>query len=286
MIKFSLEKKLHTAHGALKLAVADTIDSESFVSLYGKSGTGKTSILRMLAGLMQPENGLIKMNEEVWFDHKNNINISTQKRKIGFVFQDYALFPNMNVRENVAFALAKNAAKNMTDELLELTGLSMMADRKVQQLSGGQQQRVALARAIAMKPNLLLLDEPLSAIDDDQRLQLQDTLMKLHKRFHLTTLLVSHDIREIVKLSDSILHLENGILKHYNSTAAFLNITGYIPKLSGIIVAVDENGISVFAHQSLLTIPVSQKDAGKHKIGAEIEIHYDSQSTPVIHILP
>ncbi len=132
---------------------------------------------------MKPDDGSIKMNEVVWFDTSKKINLEPQQRKTGFVFQDYALFPNMNVRENIAFALNKHDPVTIVDELLELTGLSMLASRKIQTLSGGQKQRVALARAIAKKPLLLLLDEPLSAIDNTMRLQLQTAYGSPHRRF-------------------------------------------------------------------------------------------------------
>src|SRR5689334_23790854 len=164
MIDFALQKKLHTADGEMYLQIKVQIESGKFVSLYGSSGAGKTSVLRMLAGFMKPDSGCIKMNDVVWFDASKRINVQPQQRSIGFVFQDYALFPNMNVRENIVFALNKNDSTAIVDELLEVTGLTNLAARKIQALSGGQQQRVALARAIAKKPAILLLDEPLAAI--------------------------------------------------------------------------------------------------------------------------
>jgi len=181
MIDFALQKKLHTADGEMQLQVNVQIESGKFVSLYGSSGAGKTSVLRMLAGFMKPDGGHVMMNDAVWFDTQKHINIDPQQRKIGFVFQDYALFPNMNVRENIAFGLHKNSTPGFVSELLELTGLTMLASRKIQTLSGGQKQRVALARAIATKPLLLLLDEPLSAIDSVMRAQMKTTLLEVHK---------------------------------------------------------------------------------------------------------
>jgi molybdate transport system ATP-binding protein len=207
MISFAIHKNLHTANGEMQLKVDLQIDRGKFVSIYGSSGAGKTSILRMLAGFMQPEHGFIQLNDDTWFDSKNRINKSPQHRSIGFVFQDYALFPNMTVQENIAFGLHKNDNKKIVGELLELTALNSFASRKTDALSGGQKQRVALARAIAKRPLLLLLDEPLSAIDNTMRSQLQTTLLELHRHFKLTTILVSHDTDEIVKLSDAVLHL-------------------------------------------------------------------------------
>src|SRR6185369_16123638 len=118
-----LQKKLHTSDGEMQLHVNVKIESGKLISIYGSSGAGKTSVLRMLAGFMKPDDGCIKMNGAVWFDRHKHINVEPQQRKIGFVFQDYALFPNMNVRENIAFALRKKEPVNIVDELLELTGL-------------------------------------------------------------------------------------------------------------------------------------------------------------------
>src|SRR5436853_611587 len=169
MMDFVLQKKLHTADGEMQLHVDCAFESGKFISIYGSSGAGKTSVLRMLAGFMKPDDGHITMNDSIWFDSHKHVTVRPQQRKIGFVFQDYALFPNMNVRENIAFAVNKKEAATIVDELLELTGLTTLASRAIQTLSGGQKQRVALARAIATRPSLLLLDEPLSAIDNTMR---------------------------------------------------------------------------------------------------------------------
>lgn len=224
MIQLSLEKHLHTADGDMLLHLDLTLNKGEFISLYGASGVGKTSILRMLAGFMSPDNGRIKVEESSWFDSERKINVSPQRRNVGMVFQDYALFPNMNVRENIAFALKKQDPPGIVDELLEVTGLTKLALRKPQGLSGGQKQRVALARAIAQRPALLLLDEPLSAIDREMRGALQGTLQEVHRRYHLTTVMVSHDVEEIVKLSDKVVHIENGKGIEYSSPAAFFDL--------------------------------------------------------------
>lgn len=257
MINFSLQKTLHTAEGEMQLNVQASIESGKFVSLYGASGAGKTSILRMLAGFMKPANGYIKVNNAVWFDAAEKRNLDPQHRKIGFVFQDYALFPNMNVRENISFALGKNESMNIVDELLEVTGLTNLAARKIQALSGGQQQRVALARAIAKKPSILLLDEPLSAIDNVMRVQLQDTLRAIHKRYGLTTILVSHNANEIIKLSDTVIHLEQGRFQQQTTPALFFQHENNPATLTGNIISIDEKGNAVvLIDNRLLSLPV------------------------------
>src|SRR6478735_4179890 len=264
MIDFALQKKLHTADGEMQLQMNVQIESGRFVSLYGSSGAGKTSVLRMLAGFMKPDAGFIKINDVVWFDAQKRIDIEPQQRKTGFVFQDYALFPNMNVRENIAFALGKREPATIVDELLELTGLSMLAQRKIQTLSGGQKQRVALARAIAKKPLLLLLDEPLSAIDNIMRAQLQTTLLQVHKRFGLTTILVSHDMEEIIKLSDTVIHLEYGMIKQNTKPAAFFSNGNNVAALTGSIISIDENDGGTFTivliHNKILKINSTEHD--------------------------
>lgn len=171
----------------------------------------------MLAGLLKPDDGFIKIEDDVWFDAKHHINLAPQKRKIGFVFQDYALFPNMTVAQNIAYGLDKSDDKKIVEEWLDILDLHQMRNRKSDTLSGGQKQRVALARALLRKPTLLLLDEPLSALDHNMQQRLQDELLQMHRKFNLTTILVSHDIAEIYKLSDKIFVLENGSIQKQGS---------------------------------------------------------------------
>jgi molybdate transport system ATP-binding protein len=287
MIDFVLQKKLHTADGEMQLQMNLQIENESFVSLYGLSGAGKTSVLRMLAGFMKPDNGKILMNDVLWFDAHRKINIEPQRRKIGFVFQDYALFPNMNVYENIAFALNKEESKKIVDELLEITGLSALSRRKIEALSGGQKQRVALARAIAARPLLLLLDEPLSAIDNNMRTQLQTTLLEVHKRFGLTTILVSHDMDEIIKLSDRIIHLEHGKVQDDTIPSTFFLNGSNTSTLAGNIVCIEETGTQTFTivllNNRMMKINSTEYDVN-FQIGEKVEIIYKN-AVPVIRKL-
>ncbi|HZW21937.1 ABC transporter ATP-binding protein [Noviherbaspirillum sp.] len=209
MISFSLGKQLDSASGPLQLQVEASIAGGSFATLFGPSGAGKTTVLRMLAGLARPDSGRIVVNGETWFDAARGIHLPPQHRAIGFVFQDYALFPNLSVRENIAYAVERHEG-GWVDELIALMDLGKLQERLPATLSGGQKQRVALARALARKPKLLLLDEPLSALDLNLRQQLQDELAALHRRFGLTTLMVSHELGEVFKMSDAVLRLEAG----------------------------------------------------------------------------
>lgn len=284
MIDLSLQKALHTAEGEMQLDVTAKIENGQFVSLYGASGAGKTSILRMLAGFMKPDNGFINVNDAVWFDSRQKSFLEPQQRKIGFVFQDYALFPNMNVRENIAFALDKNEPQNIVNELLEVTGLTNLAARKIQTLSGGQQQRVALARAIAKKPSILLLDEPLSAIDNVMREQLQDTLLEIHRRYALTTILVSHNAHEIIKLSDLVIHLEQGRFQQQTTPARFFRNGNEVSKLTGNVISIDEKGNAiVLIDNRLLTLPVSGATLSNND---KIEITYGNLQIQLVRDQP
>jgi len=209
MITISLYKTLHTVSGTMPLDIELKIAAGEFVSLYGASGVGKTVTLKMIAGLLTPDQGIIQVNEEIWLDTKKKINLKPQKRKIGFVFQEYTLFPNMTVRKNLEYALQKNQDPKIIEELIDLIELKKLEYQKPNTLSGGQQQRVALARALVQKPSILLLDEPLSALDNKMRVKLQEYLGKIHKKYKLTTILVSHNIEEICKLSDRVHVIEN-----------------------------------------------------------------------------
>ena len=190
------------------------LESGSITALTGPSGVGKTTLLRLIAGLVKPQSGKIAFGQEIWLDSERHVFQSPQQRRVGLVFQDYALFPHLSVRQNVAFSLKKGEDQGRVDELLREVELTQLADRRPHQLSGGQQQRVALARALLPNPQLLLLDEPLSALDRAMRLRLQDFLLEIHRRYQLTILLVTHDLGEIFRLADQVVEIEKGKIKN------------------------------------------------------------------------
>ena len=223
MVHIRASKKLAGSEGNFELSVDFSLHPGVLHTIYGKSGSGKTTLLRLLAGLVIPESGYIEVNGHVWFDSSSSINLAAQKRKVGLVFQDYSLFPTMTVKKNLLFA-QDTRDENKVNELLELTNLAALKDRYPATLSGGQQQRVALARAILREPVMLLLDEPLSALDQKTRTNLQDEILKFHKQFKLTTILVSHDKQEVFKLSDKVIVLEQGrIMRSGSPLEVFLN---------------------------------------------------------------
>lgn len=190
--------------GAMLLKVQLSIKRGLFTTLCGESGSGKTTLLRILAGLEQAR-GNISVDGQVWLDGRHSL--AVQKRQIGFVFQDYALFPNMSVIDNLLFV---KKDRKLALELLEMTKLIELAKRKPPTLSGGQKQRVSLCRALMNRPKLLLMDEPLSALDPHLRASLQQDILMLHKAFGTTSIMVSHDPSEIYKLSQRVILIEQG----------------------------------------------------------------------------
>lgn len=190
-------------------AVSARFEDGGFTSLLGPSGSGKTTLLRIVAGFVVPDSGRVRIGNGDVTD------MPVWRRRIGMVFQSYALFPHMNVRENVVFGLNRRgirgeAAAKEVRRVLELVRLTGLEDRRPKQLSGGQQQRVALARAIVTRPDVLLLDEPLSALDRRLRQEMQVELRRIQRESGLTTIFVTHDQEEALTLSDRVAILDNG----------------------------------------------------------------------------
>ncbi|MEE3705055.1 ABC transporter ATP-binding protein [Campylobacter sp. CX2-8023-23] len=215
MINFHCQKSFN----GFELDAKFSVENGEFVALYGKSGSGKSTILRLLAGFDKPNSGVISNNEQIYYN--KDIFLPPQKRNIGYLFQDYALFPNMSVMQNLLFA--KNDIKFAT-ELLELTQLLELKNAYPHTLSGGQKQRTALARALMRRPKILLLDEPLSALDTNLRTKLQDYLSQIHKKYNMSIILVSHDKHEIYRLANHIYEIDNGkIIQSGTPKELFLN---------------------------------------------------------------
>jgi molybdate transport system ATP-binding protein len=184
--------------------------NNNILVLFGSSGCGKTTSLRCIAGLERPDGGYIKLNGQIFYDRHTFI--PPRDRGIGYMFQDYALFPHMDVRKNILYGVPKNSrdAENLFHELIALLKIRHLIHRSVTQLSGGEKQRVALARALMARPKLLLLDEPLSALDIDTRLELQDELRNMQALWKIPFILVTHDREEAKKLGDTILFIHQG----------------------------------------------------------------------------
>ena len=258
MIKLDIQKRLNAEDGPMELHICTEIQRGEVVALYGPSGSGKTSTLRMLAGLMKPDAGMISFSGTPWFDSHQKTNIQPGKRNIGYVFQDYALFPNMTVLQNLQFAQKKGSNGQMLPTVLEMVELGDLKNQKPKDLSGGQKQRVALARALVQEPEILLLDEPLTALDPKMRLKLQDYLARVHKEFHLTILLVSHSISEISRLSNKVVALEKGKIVREGSPAEVLlkqNVSGKF-KFVGEILALEKADLMYVVHVLVQEQPI------------------------------
>lgn len=179
----------------------------SVIGLFGASGSGKTSILHAIAGLNTPRSGLIKIQDQIWFDSDQKINLSTQKRHVGLVFQDAQLFPHKTVKQNLLFGLKHLAQQERhfeADYIIELLKLEHLLERMPIKLSGGEKQRVALGRALLYSPKLLLLDEPLSALDANHKAEIIPFFQKVKEEIKIPMIYVSHDIQEIKQLTETM----------------------------------------------------------------------------------
>ena len=217
MLQFSATKIVNAVQGPITFDVSFQLAQGQLMALYGNSGVGKTTLLRILAGLTNADNAIIQFNNHCWHNSAKRIYLKTQYRSIGFVFQDYALFPNFNVRQNIAFGASPQTTPSAIDQVLEIMELHSLQHLKIHQLSGGQKQRIALARAIVRQPKLLLLDEAFSALDNQMRLKMQAYLLKVHQQLQCTTILVSHSITEIIQMADAVCCLDNGQVTHFGN---------------------------------------------------------------------
>lgn len=198
-----------------------SFDADSdFVVLFGCSGSGKTTALRCIAGLENPDAGTIKINDTVYFDSRKKVNLPPQKRKIGYMFQENALFPHMNVRQNIEFGLkglSSSAKVERINEMLGLVGIEELEFAYPDELSGGQKQKVALARALAPNPEVLLLDEPFSALDTVVRLKLRKELRTIQKRLGIPVIFITHDPVEAFTMADRMVVFDNGRVRQLGS---------------------------------------------------------------------
>jgi molybdate transport system ATP-binding protein len=199
-LEVSISKKI----AELQVNISFSCSSGSLLAITGPSGSGKTTVMRIIAGLERPDTGFVTCNHVVWENTEKGVCLPPMKRKTGYVFQEYSLFPHLSVEKNVAFA-----AKNMiyVQELMELFGISHLKARKPQRISGGERQRTALAQALAREPDVLLLDEPFSALDIHTRQRLRDEMKSLKTRLAIPVILVTHDLDEARFLADEIMSM-------------------------------------------------------------------------------
>lgn len=216
-IYIDVRKEMTTTEGKNMLNIRREISGGDFICLVGHSGSGKTTLLRILSGLLTPDEGVIRVGGKTWFDSTARINLKPQQRSIAYMFQDLALFPNMTVAKNIGYA---QRAHNPThiNELLDIFGMKGLATQKPGKLSGGQKQRVALARALASSPQILLLDEPLSSIDQEMREALQSEILKAHEYLNSTSIMVTHDLPEARRMANEIIKIKNGLIVETDET--------------------------------------------------------------------
>ena len=287
MIELQLKKELNFALGKKLLQVEASIEEGSCVAIMGPSGSGKTTLLRLVSGLTDALSGTIKVGNQTWLDTSNKINWPTQKRNIGYVFQDYALFPNMTVQQNLGYALEKHQSAQIVTELMEVMGLQNLSNKYPNTLSGGQQQRVALARALVRKPQILLLDEPLSALEEELRSELQAYILKLHEAYHLTTILVSHDKKEITKMAQQVFVLEEGRIIHTGTPEQVFPNAHQLQQLVGIIEKIEPCLENVLLHVKIgdnqFTLPSSKEAAHQLKIKDQLLINTSMSTWKTVH---
>jgi molybdate transport system ATP-binding protein len=181
--------------------------------LFGYSGAGKSMTLQLIAGLMKPDEGLIRSGEKTFFDSSSNINIPPQKRSIGYVFQDLALFPHMTVMQNITYGgngLPKAEKTERASEMIKRFRLEGLEDKLPSEISGGQKQRAAFARALLRRPDILLLDEPFSALDNPLRIEMRGLLKEIRQEFDIPVALVTHDLTEAFAMADRLIIYSNG----------------------------------------------------------------------------
>lgn len=272
MIKIDISKKLHGANGEMDLNINLEIKQGDFVALAGLSGSGKTTLLRILAGL-EDAKGTLEIDNNIWLNEK--FCLASQKREIGFVFQDYALFPNFSVLDNLLYV---NKDKELANYLLKMTELEELKNRFPQTLSGGQKQRVSLCRALMNRPRILLMDEPLSALDSNMRTKLQNEILTLHKEFNTTTIMVSHDPSEIYRLANRVVILNFGGIINDGTPKDILLKTKGSQKFSFEgelldIVKVDVIHIAIVSiGQQLVEVVVSKEEVKNLKIGQKVSL--------------
>jgi len=237
MLTATLERRL----GAFRLDVAFEVPMASTLVLVGESGSGKTTVLRLLAGLLEPDRGRVALDGSIWFDAASRIDVPTSERDVGWVPQDYALFPHLSVAENVAFGLrasgvAREDVRRRAARALERFGLAGVAARRPAQISGGQQQRAALARALVLEPPVLLLDEPLAALDLATRRAVRGELKSLLEGLPCMTLFVTHSPMEALVFGDRIAVLEEGRISQEGAREDLLRHprSGYVAELMGL----------------------------------------------------
>lgn len=232
------------------------INNGEIVSILGSSGSGKTTLLNIILGITHCDGG------KIFFDQKEITDVAMEERGFNIVFQDYALFPHLNAYQNITYGLRNKphiSTPEEVTELIELLGLKEHLDKKIEQLSGGQKQRVALARTLVMKPKILLLDEPLSALDGVIKESIKERIQMIAKEFHLTTIIVTHDPEEALSMSDKVMILNKGRISQYGAPREIIDTPKDDFVREFILRQLETKRNNIFAlFQSCVTQPIAQ----------------------------
>lgn len=256
----TLTVNIELAFEQFKLSIKQALSLQGITGIFGHSGSGKSTLLRAIAGLEKTINGSIQLNDTWLLDSSNNSFIKAEHRSIGLVFQDSRLFPHLNVLENLKFAVkrCKNSRLNF-NEIIKLTELDSLLHKRINELSGGQKQRVALARAILAEPKLLLLDEPLSALDRQAKASLLKLILKIQRELQLPILYVSHSLDELQQVCDKLLVLSQGKVIGYDAIHTMIHHLNYADNDSGALL-----DPSQFIHQQTsLSLPIKTGNNGQ-----------------------
>lgn len=271
MLDIKISRKLTSSNSNEFRLNLDFKCGDGLIVLFGPSGAGKTLTLDCIAGLETPDSGSISVNGTTYFDSEQNTNISTQKRKVGYLFQDYALFPHLTVYENIIFGLRSKDARESVDEMLDLFEIRGLEERYPSQLSGGQTQRVALARALITKPQILLLDEPFSSLDFIVRSRLRRDLKKMRELIKIPVILVTHNPVEAYAMADTIVVFRHGgvgqigtpeeVFTKPNSREV-AQLVGMSNIFKGKITAVEDNEVVIQSHQEIIAPKTKSLEIG------------------------
>ncbi|MCK6542064.1 ABC transporter ATP-binding protein [bacterium] len=277
MLSIDIKKTIETSSGHVVMEIRMEIPAHERLALTGVSGSGKTTLLRMLAGLTEPDSGRIYWQDQPWFDSEKKINHPPERRAVGFVFQDYALFPNMTIYENLAFALSEPDDEAVR-RMLQLTELEGLASRRPDTLSGGQKQRVALARALIRKPVLLLMDEPLAAMDTALRKKMQQEILTLWNEAPSMMVWVSHDMAEICRLSNRVCVLDNGRMAKLGNPMDVYHdkhLSGKF-RMDGEVVGMEPNDtifiLTIASGEQLIRVVATASDVASLQIGDRVTV--------------
>ncbi|MCK3655949.1 molybdenum ABC transporter ATP-binding protein [Pasteurellaceae bacterium Macca] len=224
MLHLDIQQKI----GDLHLALNVTLPAQGVTAIFGRSGAGKSSLINLIAGLSQPDGGEIRLGERVLFSHSQGINLPPEKRRIGYVFQEPRLFPHYRVERNLTYGCKRSNLANFLP-IVRLLGIEHLLHRFPASLSGGEKQRVAIGRALLSEPDILLMDEPLSALDLPRKNELLDYLSQLAKQIAIPILYVSHSLDEVIRLADHLLLLDQGKMVAFDRTAQVWHSTAFSP---------------------------------------------------------